>query len=184
MENKTYTLNHNAFLIDGERYLTVHRPPMDNEYYIDANSGYVHQHHKEFDVVGVSRNVITHSTNHSLTGVQLIEVVKEHEWEAEKAWVKETCKPIYGDFINGYTTRALSHPHDGKDMDEFLEWITTMNVERIGKEAGWEVHALGENGMCPVMTTTELREYWLTTRGNTITITSESRNGRLIAVIK
>ena len=50
---------------------------------------------------------------------------------------------------------------------EFTEHLTTMNVQRIGKDSGWEIHGLAENGMFPIMTTEELYELFIQEQSKT-----------------
>ena len=68
------------------------------------------------------------------------------------------------DLISSSTWGAIETAMDEyakQQAVEFTEHLTTMNVQRIGKDAGWEVHGLAENGMFPIMTTEELYELFI-----------------------
>tara|TARA_R110002126_G_scaffold68046_5_gene172106 strand:- start:1631 stop:1936 length:306 start_codon:yes stop_codon:yes gene_type:complete len=58
-------------------------------------------------------------------------------------------------FIQCYIANAKKQMSEAA---EFLEWITTMDVDRIGATAGWQVDKLNDGFFSPIMTSQELYE--------------------------
>ena len=54
--------------------------------------------------------------------------------------------------------QAIIDNYEENDAAEFLEWITTMEVDRIGETAGWQVDKLNDGHFSPIMTSKELYE--------------------------
>ena len=75
---------------------------------------------------------------------------------------------MFGDDINDALreayTQAIIDNYEENDAAEFLEWITTMEVDRIGATAGWQVDKLNDGYFSPIMTSKELYELFKKTK--------------------
>jgi hypothetical protein len=60
--------------------------------------------------------------------------------------------------------QAIIDNYEENDAAEFLEWITTMEVDRIGATAGWHVDKLNDGHFSPIMTSKELYELFKKTK--------------------
>ena len=95
------------------------------------------------------------------------QVEQEAKKYATEKWIDENDIEItainpdkFDAVIFGSTCSAVEQEKI-RFAEEFVEWMVTMDVQRIGKSVGWEVHKLADNGLVPLLPTKELIQFYI-----------------------